>query len=162
MSMTELFTPVRWSSTHWKTWQSSFIRRGRTKLQAVVSSLPSTLYNTESQGDARESGETPLLSRNCKRRFYRQHSHCRKGGKALAFSRKSGDRSSCRYDTSLSRKRRPMQIRGLRRTIFFLAIVISFFVARPLTAAESGAIRGTITDPLGAVIRNAQVELFQG
>ena len=55
-----------------------------------------------------------------------------------------------------------MQIRSLRHTILFLAIVISFFVARPLTAAESGAIRGTITDPLGAVIRNAQVELFQG
>lgn len=49
---------------------------------------------------------------------------------------------------------------NLLRTILFLGMTLSFLTPKPAVAAELGAIRGTITDPLGAVIRNAQVELF--
>jgi iron complex outermembrane receptor protein/vitamin B12 transporter len=50
--------------------------------------------------------------------------------------------------------------RSLHCTIVVLGIVTSLVTPKALLAAQSGAIRGTITDPLGAVIPNAQVELF--
>ena len=55
-----------------------------------------------------------------------------------------------------------MQIRSLRNTVFILGLALSSFVSGSLGAAESGVIRGAISDPLGAVISNAQVELFRG
>ena len=63
--------------------------------------------------------------------------------------------------TSLSRKRRIMQIRSLRSVILVAAVALSAFGPELLTASELGAIRGAISDPLGAVIPNARVELFR-
>jgi vitamin B12 transporter len=54
-----------------------------------------------------------------------------------------------------------MQNRILKRIIFFLGISICLLVPNFGAAAELGTIKGTISDPLGAVIPNAQVELFR-
>jgi iron complex outermembrane receptor protein/vitamin B12 transporter len=50
--------------------------------------------------------------------------------------------------------------RHFRHAVFILGITMSLLASKPTLGAESGAVNGTITDPLGAVIRNAQVELF--
>ncbi len=49
--------------------------------------------------------------------------------------------------------------RSILRSIFFLSLLLA-----PLTTfgAESGTLRGTVTDPLGAVIVSATVELLDG
>jgi vitamin B12 transporter len=49
--------------------------------------------------------------------------------------------------------------RSILRSIFFLSVLLA-----PLTTfgAESGTLRGTVTDPLGAVIVSATVELLDG
>ena len=49
--------------------------------------------------------------------------------------------------------------RSILRSIFFLSLLLA-----PLTTlgAESGTLRGTVTDPLGAVVVSATVELLDG
>ncbi|HZR27520.1 MAG TPA: TonB-dependent receptor plug domain-containing protein [Terriglobales bacterium] len=51
--------------------------------------------------------------------------------------------------------------RSFRTAAFILGIILLFLVPEFSAAAEPGTIKGTITDPLGAVIPNAQVELFR-
>jgi iron complex outermembrane receptor protein/vitamin B12 transporter len=53
-----------------------------------------------------------------------------------------------------------MLTRICRSAVLALGTVILFLMPRAVSAAEIGTVRGVITDPLGAVIRNAQVELF--
>jgi iron complex outermembrane receptor protein/vitamin B12 transporter len=53
-----------------------------------------------------------------------------------------------------------MQTRSWKHAVFILGIVASLFMASRVFAAEHGTVRGVITDPLGSVIHNAQVELF--
>src|SRR6202522_1556298 len=49
--------------------------------------------------------------------------------------------------------------RSILRSIFFLSSLLAPFTA---FGAESGTLRGTVTDPLGAVIVSASVELLDG
>jgi vitamin B12 transporter len=49
--------------------------------------------------------------------------------------------------------------RSILRSIFFLSLLLAPFTA---FGAESGTLRGTVTDPLGAVIVSATVELLDG
>lgn len=55
-----------------------------------------------------------------------------------------------------------MQIRSLGNTVFIFVLALGSFVPRSLADSASGVIRGTISDPLGAVIPNARVELLRG
>jgi len=54
-----------------------------------------------------------------------------------------------------------MLSRIFRTAVFVLGITLALLSNEFAAAAEPGTIRGTITDPLGAVIPNAQVELFR-
>jgi vitamin B12 transporter len=49
--------------------------------------------------------------------------------------------------------------RPILRSIFFLSLLLAPFTT---FGAESGTLRGTVTDPLGAVIVSASVELLDG
>ena len=54
-----------------------------------------------------------------------------------------------------------MLFRSFRIVVFVLGITLCFLVPQFVAAAEPGTIKGTITDPLGAVIPGAQVELLR-
>jgi vitamin B12 transporter len=49
--------------------------------------------------------------------------------------------------------------RSILRSIFFLSLLLAPFTT---FGAESGTLRGTVTDPLGSVIVSATVELLDG
>ena len=48
------------------------------------------------------------------------------------------------------------------KSFFYAGLVLAFAFAAISAVAESGSIHGTVTDPLGAVVPGAQVELFPG
>ena len=47
----------------------------------------------------------------------------------------------------------------MKRTYFRNVLFFFIFVAQALFAADTGILRGTVTDPLAAVIQGAKVEL---
>src|SRR6185437_12478727 len=133
------------------------------------------------QQDVRESGENPLLPRNCKRPFTKPgNCHCpirREGAAAEVASQETGP--SCRRSSPLPRGRRvymwffafgtrlracldlfPSAQPFAPKKFWAWAPVVLLFSALQL-AGQTPSIRGTIKDSQGAVIPNAQVELLR-
>src|SRR5947209_5871744 len=70
--------------------------------------------------------------------------------------RKSGDRS-CSSNHNHFRGEVKMKNHLSKHALFLLSVLVSFIVP-----GYAATIRGTVTDPLGAVVINAKVQLLSG
>src|SRR5215472_1991228 len=137
------------------------------------------------QRDARESGVTPLLPRNCKRRLSKSGRPLPHGGKVSGAKSQSQEtdraadvhvplprgrrivmkvfrsslrlRSSCKLTIHSSPRTQSASALSLATVVLFLLSLASLSFA-----ADTGSIRGVITDPAGALVPGATVELLRG